>query len=67
MIVKLPGAGPLFKSAGVGPLSPQLVNPRTEIQQRMTAQEIVLITFPRLMVIVFCYVRMVAFRSEKQL
>ena len=65
VIVGEGGAGALFVSAGVGPLSPQPVKPRTEIQQRITAQEIV--PFPRLMKSYSCYARLVPSRSEKPL
>ena len=51
VIVGEGGGGPPFKPS-VDPLSPpQPVNPRTEIQQRITAQEIV--SFPRLIEIDF--------------
>src|SRR5215467_9934703 len=51
------GAGPLFISGGVGPLSLQPVSPRTQMVQSTTAQRMFPIKFPRLIEIVSCYVR----------
>src|SRR5215471_18725276 len=48
----LGGAGPLFTSAGVGPLSLQLVSPRMQTTQSTTAQKMCRINFPRFIEIV---------------
>jgi hypothetical protein len=40
VIVGEAGAGALFISAGVGPLSLQPVNPRTQMQEKNTAKTI---------------------------
>jgi hypothetical protein len=58
MIVGGAGAGPLFTSAGVGPLSLQPVSPRTQMVQSTTAQRRMFpIKFPPLIEIVSCYIR----------
>src|SRR5262249_15515618 len=61
------GAGPLFTSAGVGPLSLQPVGPRTQMVQSTTAQRMFPIKFPRLIEIVSCYVQQAPSRSGQPL